>query len=335
MKTNPLVSVLVPVYNVAPFIEKCVKSIFEQTYDNLEIIFVDDCSTDQSIQIVQEVVQYYSNRVAQIKIVRHEKNRGQAAGRNTALSVANGDFLMFVDSDDWIEPDSVELLLHKQEESDADIVYGQLVMHYSTHDEVVMEPMYANKTEMVLRATELTIDHTLCKRIFRRSLFTENNLHCCEGLDYGEDHYLMPQLLWFAQRVERIEKVLYHYNYWKENAPSPPLNTVHKMWSNELTIIDLLMNFFDGKSTEVVESLKHTKVIYLMSSLGKAYAHGTRRKYNEIASMLYAMPEPYLSKAQFNSADERLLYRFYDSRLVYRGMMKALAKIYAILGVNH
>ena len=117
--TNPLVSVLVPIYNVDPYIEQCARSLFEQTYDNLEFIFCDDCSPDASIQKLKEVMKEYPQRLEQIRIIYHERNRGSAAARNTLIDNCKGDFLFWVDSDDWVDTNAIERLVIKQKEKDA------------------------------------------------------------------------------------------------------------------------------------------------------------------------------------------------------------------------
>ena len=120
---------------------------------------------------------------------------------------------------------------------------------------------------------------------------------------------------------------------WKSGKTSPKLATIWKMWSNELNIIDALLSFFADKDSDCVESLKHTKVACLMSCLGQSYAHRTRKKYNQLAAALYAMPKPYFSKAQFCRPHEYVLYRFYDSRLVYRAIVKVLSKVRSLLNI--
>ena len=107
------VSILVPVYGVEKYIERCARSLFEQTYDNIEYIFVDDCTKDRSIEILQKVLEDYPNRKNQVKILHHEKNRGLSAARNTALDASTGDYLMHVDSDDYLRKDAVLLLAKK------------------------------------------------------------------------------------------------------------------------------------------------------------------------------------------------------------------------------
>ena len=116
------VSVLVPVYNVSKFIERCLHTLFSQTYDNIQYIFVNDCTPDQSIEIIQKVLNKYPQRKEHVKIINHDKNRGLAAARNTGIENAGGEYVLHIDSDDYIELDMVELMFGKAKEEDADIV---------------------------------------------------------------------------------------------------------------------------------------------------------------------------------------------------------------------
>ena len=95
------VSICVPVYGVEKYIERCAISIFEQTYTNLECIFVNDCTKDNSIKILYNVIERYPQRREKIRIIQHDCNRGLAAARNTALEAASGDYILHVDSDNY------------------------------------------------------------------------------------------------------------------------------------------------------------------------------------------------------------------------------------------
>ena len=118
----PLISIIVPVYNVKDYLSKCLQSICGQTYKNLEIILIDDGSSDGS----GELCDLFAQRDGRIKVI-HQANAGQSAARNRGLAVAQGEFLGFVDSDDWIEPDMYEFLYHLLKENGADI---SICSHY-------------------------------------------------------------------------------------------------------------------------------------------------------------------------------------------------------------
>ena len=102
------VSILVPIYNVELYIKRCIISLFEQTYNDIEFIFVNDCTKDKSIEILNSTLQQYPQRWEQVKIISHKTNKGLAAARTTALQNATGDYVMHVDSDDFLNLDAVE-----------------------------------------------------------------------------------------------------------------------------------------------------------------------------------------------------------------------------------
>jgi glycosyltransferase involved in cell wall biosynthesis len=117
------VSILIPVYGVEKYIEKCAHSVFSQTFERIEYVFVDDCTKDGSVDKLQQVLELYPARKSSTRIIKHEKNRGVAAARQTAIDAATGDYLLFVDSDDYIEKNMVELLYKKAFEKNADIFF--------------------------------------------------------------------------------------------------------------------------------------------------------------------------------------------------------------------
>ena len=212
------VSILVPVYGVEQYIERCSRSLFEQAYSCIEYVFVDDCSPDNSISVLKSVIQEYPERAKNTRILRHDKNRGLAASRNTAISAANGLFVIHVDSDDWLEPNAVQLLVNKQIETGADIVSGSAYMHTRNGVEELYEPVYQNKEEMVLQQLKYSWDHVIWRRLIRRSLYTDNGIECLDGCDMAEDRYQMALLSFYANSFSRIDE--YVYNYEKRNEGS-------------------------------------------------------------------------------------------------------------------
>lgn len=116
------VSILVPVYGVEKYIERCARSVFEQTYKDLDIVFVDDCTPDKSIEILKTVLEDYPERKEQTRILRHDHNRGLSAARNTAVDTAHGRYIYFLDSDDTITSDCIEALVEAMHSGDWDMV---------------------------------------------------------------------------------------------------------------------------------------------------------------------------------------------------------------------
>ena len=118
MKNNPVVSVIIPVYNVEKYLEECIDSVLAQTYQNIEIILVDDGSTDSSGLICDR----YAEKNTNISVI-HQKNSGLSAARNSGLNKANGDYIYFLDSDDYISADAIEKLFSIAENDKSDIVF--------------------------------------------------------------------------------------------------------------------------------------------------------------------------------------------------------------------
>lgn len=130
---SSLISVIVPVYNVAELLDKCINSIAVQTYKNIEIILVDDGSSDDSAKICD----YWSEKDHRIKVV-HKKNEGISSARNCGLEIASGEYIMFVDSDDWISNDAIQVLYDRILSDDSDIVIGQNVFAYPDGTEKIL-----------------------------------------------------------------------------------------------------------------------------------------------------------------------------------------------------
>lgn len=205
------VSILVPVYGVEKYIERCARSIFEQTYRNLDIVFVDDCTPDKSIEILKRVLDDYPERKAQTRIIRHEHNRGVAAARNTAVAAATGTFLTHVDSDDWLELDAVEELAKKQVETGAEIVTGKILISESEPYSKYSYPKYYDKLDYIADLIKGLWPHEIWGRLIKRSLYTVNNIKCLEGQNQCEDLRLILMLLWYVKSVSQVDKVVYHY----------------------------------------------------------------------------------------------------------------------------
>ena len=141
------VSILMPIYKVEQYLEKTLDSIFTQTYPNLDYVFVNDCSPDNSIAVLSNVIAECPLVIGRVKIVRHSFNRGLAAARNTAVENATGDYLIWVDSDDFIEKTLVEQCVHVAETKKCDIVLYNICALYNNYQEILNHTKYSNTKE--------------------------------------------------------------------------------------------------------------------------------------------------------------------------------------------
>lgn len=210
--STPQVSVIVPVYNVEPYILRCLNSLVHQTWHDLEIICIDDCGADSSMAIVEQCATN-DNR---IKIVRHVHNKGLGASRNTGLKVACAPYIMFCDSDDYYAPTMVEEMLKAitaGEGVDYAACGGEI--EYHSHDEMrhTDAKYYQIRYRGLVAVTEEVLLHTdvsVWNKIFRHNLIKKYGISFPEGVLY-EDTFFFYTYGIHAKNACYIEKKLYHY----------------------------------------------------------------------------------------------------------------------------
>ncbi|MCQ2238175.1 MAG: glycosyltransferase family 2 protein [Bacteroidaceae bacterium] len=204
------VSVLVPIYNVEPFIGKCLESIIHQTYSNFELVCCNDASTDGSRKKLIEIFSSYPD--LDYKLIDHPVNQGIAQTRNDLLNAATGDYILFVDSDDWIELNMIEIMLNKSILSNADLVG---CYHYNSRingSESVKKVLYSeSKDESLRRVITYRICSELWKLLIKRSIIEDNNMRFSSGVNIGEDYLFSIQLYYYASRFAFVTDPLYHY----------------------------------------------------------------------------------------------------------------------------
>lgn len=208
---NPLVSVVIPVFNAQATLDNCIESLLRQTLRNIELIFVDDFSTDRSVEIIEEHATIHKNGDITIQLKRHLNNRGVAGARNTGLDAANGEFIYYVDADDWIEPDTLLLLVQKAKLTDADIVGHSWYLSFEKNERKMNQPAFSNPEEALRWMMAGVMRWNLWLFLVRRSLYEENGIRFLEGINMGEDMMVMMKLFVNATKVSFIDLPLYHY----------------------------------------------------------------------------------------------------------------------------
>ena len=217
------VSVLVPVYGVERYIGQCATSLMEQTYKDVEYIFVDDCTPDASIDRLREVMARYPERESQVRIIPHECNLGSAIARQTGLDAATGEVVIYVDSDDYVAPNMIECLVNEMEQSQADIVDGGFSI--ISNGKIVKEifPLsVSDKGYLKIILCQNVEPNRIWGRLIRKSLFTDNDIHFHQGIDYSEDFSVLPKLLVSARR-SWVNQCLFFY---REDNPQSYTNNI-------------------------------------------------------------------------------------------------------------
>lgn len=217
MKNEILVSVLVPLYNVEKYIGKCVESLFRQTYSNIEYIFVNDCTPDKSMVIIKKKISDFNIPSNKYTIIDHEKNMGISTSRNDCIANAKGDYLLFVDSDDWIENNMIELLVNAAKENNADISGCGYTEEYSDRSIDYPQTYTNNHNEMMKAITILTIKGVMWKLLIKRSIIVENDIKFIPNNNMVDDYLFCCQVFYYAQAFASVNKCLYHYIQYNPN----------------------------------------------------------------------------------------------------------------------
>lgn len=212
------ISVIIPVYKVENCIEKCVRSLFGQTLKNIQYIFVDDASPDHSIDKVKKVLEDYPERESQCLFLRHEFNKGVTAARNTGLKYAEGNYIMYCDSDDWISFDLLELMYSFAVAEDADIVYCDFAMVFPDHTKEYKQPDWdKDKTKALSRYITLVWTQ-VWNLLVKKTLYDTYNLYFPENITYCEDFHLSVRLFFYANKVCHLKEIGYFYNQMNQSS---------------------------------------------------------------------------------------------------------------------
>ena len=204
------ISVIVPFYNVEPYFSRCISSIISQSLKDIEIILVNDGSTDKSLDIAYD----FANKDNRI-IVISQKNAGQACARNTGLKIAKGDYVAFIDSDDWLEHNMLENLLHVIEENNAEVVQCRFQFDNESTGQTTPSKIFDHK--ILSNKNDIIVDALLVKNIFvapwaklfRRSFLISNGLWFEEGI-VNEDTLFTLKFACYADSICFSNKILYH-----------------------------------------------------------------------------------------------------------------------------
>lgn len=241
------VSIIIPVYNVHKYIGRCIDSIFEQECSSAEIecILVDDCSQDDSMEIAKQKLKNYTGPIRFI-IKSHSVNRGHCAARNTGLKDAHGDYILFVDSDDFLEPDTVSYFIYELDRigGEADVVMGNSFNRMSNKPSMNLGEkvtLIDNKNEEgLVKLMSQEIFHTSWNKMVKKKIFTE------DGLYFDED-IINEDLLWSYQLFLHVKSILLlpRITYIYEDNPDSITNTsnrrIPKILSSRVTICNKIL----------------------------------------------------------------------------------------------
>lgn len=304
------VSIIVPVYNVAPFFERCLHSLFGQTYQNIQYIFVNDCTPDNSIEILERIYGQYPERQDDIKILSHKENRGLAAARNTGVANADGEYIIHIDSDDYVELTMVQEMINKAEEENADIVICDLILQWERVEKTVSQK-FENKEQYLRDLLNTSALPSVWNKMFRRKLYVENNISAAEGINVGEDLVVTPRLVYYATKITKLDKAFVHYVQFNSNSYTK--NISDKNIDDVLRVLGELKYFFEQKSdaSQYLSSL-------MIGRLRKKVEFLKQIDSERIALIISRFPEMLTVELESNfNVFDRLLLSFSKNKNVF------------------
>ncbi len=269
MNNTPKISIIIPCYNVEQYVHKCIESVINQTYSNLELILINDGSTDNTNEVILKEVEKYDN----IIYIRN-KNSGVSNARNTGISKATGDYIMFVDSDDYISKNMVKNMYNLMIKYKTDLAKCNIKLEYVAENIIKKQKPIYSKIKYVasenfpktiykkILSTE-TMNSSCCS-LFKTSIIKVNNLSFKEDIDNGED------AIFFMNYIDKCESMVYtptaYYNYLIRNTGLTGCGlSMDKLWNSKLKFINELKK----KELEWNLENKHyvnSKIIYIVMS---------------------------------------------------------------------
>lgn len=263
----PKVSVIIPVYGVESYIERCARSLFEQTLDDIEYLFIDDCTPDKSVDILNKVLQEYPNRKNQVTIHRMDCNSGQALVRKWGMLNATGDYVIHCDSDDWVDIDMYRVLYEKAIEHNADVAICDFArtdgnkcnVECGCHSEVpavFIENCLFQKDKW-----------SLCNKLFKKDCF--QNIAFPRGA-LGEDMMMCLQMLYNVKRIGYVKKTLYYYYYnpnslTKKRTVENCIKQYNTLFDNTDFVVRYIESHFTNRGVDVQLASKYLRMNNLLS----------------------------------------------------------------------
>lgn len=311
---NPLVSIIVPIYGVEKYLKKCINSILEQSYLNLEIILVDDGSKDKSPTICDEF-EKIDNRIK----VLHKENGGLVSARKAGVENANGEYIQFVDGDDWIEKEMVATLVQKALDSQVDIVmcnYYEVRKYKNKHNLLIKEGIYEKKIYKQYISShslfggssnphfKFGIEPVVWNKLFKRDILVYFEKQIPNVISYGEDVACTMPILLNSSSMAVIDQCLYNYRIHSES--------MSKAYNENQTIDTIyLINYLKevyGKNEDLECQLAYYHVSITLSD----FCNECRKGIDRAFIRRYKKLKRYLKETEFRLSLEKLDFKKFN-----------------------
>jgi len=310
------VSIIVPIYNTEKYLRKCIDSLLNQNIDNYEILLINDSSPDNSQKIIEEYVNKYPNIVKGFI----KENGGLGDTRNYAIPYANGQYLLFVDSDDYIKENCLKKLVYTMNENNLDILVFDFVKVYNN------EKFIHEKSMNCISSTEYILSTpNACNKMFRRNLFEKYQIQFPTEIWY-EDLAVIPSLIKYTDKIGYINEGIYYYQFrnnsiMNQNKYNPKILDMIKaiailrehlgnQFQEELEYLSL-HHLFYGSSLKLLPLQRYAELDMCLRNYEQYYTHWNNNKYYLLKPKLYKIFCYLLSKRQFMLARWLLFFKNY------------------------
>lgn len=311
------VTIGVRCYNAAKYIERCARSLFEQTYTNCDFLFVDDCSKDNTVEKIKEIASEYPEREAQVRIIIREENGNRACCLNTVLDNIEGEFFTLVDSDDYLTNEAIEELCKAQSNANADMVLCEMQHLFGDHSTIYGLSDFTSGKDLCVAQLGFNARWCICGALIRSILLTPD-IRCIPGANMGEDFAIEVRLSYKAEKICILHKSLYIYDRTNEDSSMFTFNESFRRQFDEN--MDMLYSFFADKGSMYLDAWNHTRIKSLIEDVKLVCkAGGHNRFYDDRVKRIKAIDKGY---KKFYP----LTYRLIESLLCCRPVLNILLR---------
>lgn len=228
MSTIPKITVIIPVYKAEKYIYRCVRSLYEQTLDSIEYIFIDDNSPDKSIDIVKGTMAEYPDRAKQTRIVRNAKNLGVGRTRQKGLDLSTGEYIIHCDPDDWVDCNMLEDLYKQAKQYNSDVVICDIFYEYAGRTKVIAQNIDGiDNLKLITKILKGQVHGSLCNKLIKHNFIKKNNISFVDGLNFCEDMTFCLKLLMEKAKVRYFPHAFYHYDKYSNSNSLTSVNTYY------------------------------------------------------------------------------------------------------------
>lgn len=294
------ISIIIPMYNAKEYIARCLESVINQSFSDIEIIIVNDGSTDESLEICRKYA-----KIDERIIILNKDNNGVSVARNQGMNVATGEYVMFVDSDDWIDENMCQDLYKRISECHADICFCNNIKEYGNRSEYIdfgclKDVINLDEIKEVILSLieekDIKIAHRRetfrgpCAKLYKRSIIIDNNITFKRELAIGEDLVFNLEYLKYCEKIVVEKKFLYHY---RVNLYSATKRYRENAWDTYRKLLVILEEYLESNFFEIeyMDRLNKLKLKYFIISVNNEMSKFNKKSYVEKISYIKSICE--------------------------------------------